>query len=65
MTRDELLYALENAWLCRISREWCNFNIEETIDSSDFNKGFRTRDGERLSLKVIRDILEDLGAFDE
>ena len=65
MTKEDFLYALENAWLCRIVRDGCKFNIEETIDNSDFDKWFWSRDGERVSLKTIRDILEDIWAFND
>ena len=64
MTREDFVYALENAWIINCVRENNTINVEETVESWQFDKGCYCN-GERFSPKVIYDILEELWAFDD
>lgn len=64
MNKRDLLYAFENAWLINCVRDgW--IDVEETIESWQFNEGCYTRTGEWLSLRTIWNILEDEWAFED
>lgn len=65
MTREDFLYALENAWLITCVREDNKIDVEQTIESRDFETWCRTIHWERLSCKVIYEIIEELWGFED
>lgn len=65
MSRKDFLYALENAWIINCVRENNKIDVEQTIESGDFETWCRTHQWEWLSCKVIYDIIDELWWFDD
>lgn len=66
MTREDFLYALENAWIINCERNDKNeIDIEETIKSDDFKRWCWSPHWERLSCKEIYNIIDDLWWFED
>jgi len=64
MTREDFVYALENAGLINCVRDEKNsIDVEATINSRDFETWCRSPHGEWLSCKTIYNILDDWDVF--
>ena len=63
MTYEELfIEAMENAWLCHPERnEDGSINVEETINSYEFEAGCSCREGGWLSLANVLKAIQDYG----